>query len=134
MPAAPAGKQCKTGTDLVESDKLPEAHEVLAKPAVPLGGETMLDSEMAMLASVNAPTWANFQKMMVTILGHEVFKGVNTEPAPSISSQGDQSGSQDPFDSKKFVMAMSRTSEYKCANNFFMRNMLYTGTPQQQCV
>lgn len=26
-------------------------------------------------------------------------------------------------------MAMSRTKEYKCANNFFMRNMLYTATP-----
>jgi len=101
--------------------------EALAKPAV--GADAGLDTEMAMLASVNGPTWANFQKLINTILSHPEFKDVDKTQPPAISADKDVSGSQDPFDPKKFAMAMDRTKEYKCANNFFKRNMLYTATP-----
>eukprot|EP00959_Pyramimonas_sp_CCMP1952_P360274 7544280-Pyramimonas_sp.AAC.1 len=61
------------------SDHEPDAMDVDQQSA------KVLEEDMAKLRTINAPVWANFQRMLNVIKAHPVFQGVDMEDAPAIA-------------------------------------------------
>ena len=87
-------------------------------------------AEVANLAAIKSPLWAKFQQRVSTIKDHPIFRDIMTAKPPEILGAGQSgSGSQDPFDADKCKVALEKTNTYKCAQNFFMHNLMVTATP-----
>ena len=92
------------------------------------GGETV--DELSKLSSVNAPLWAAFQTKIDAIKCHPIMENITTAPPPAITSDASaESGIQAAFKAEDFDVAMTRRSAYKCSQNFFRHDLLFTATP-----
>ena len=94
------------------------------------GEESAHETELAKLGSVNAPLWKAFQSKVDAIKCHPLMENIALAPPPAITSDAaSDSGMQAAFDAQEFAVAMARRNAYKCAQNFFRHDLLFTATP-----